>query len=349
MREVRASLVITVDTEPDDQWAPPAGRPPAAVRVRQHARPRAAEGPPPRPGRPRHLDDLLLGGARPAERRRPPRRPPPRVTRSGGTCTGGRRRPSPTSTGRPAVHLRVPAPRPGWPSTASLVAAHEDAFGARAGELPGRPVGGRRRGARAPGRPGLPHRLQHPARDRLPRPGGLRGAGARLPAPPGGRPAQPHRAGPLWEVPVSITPARLLGAGRLAAGVARLAGARRPGATAPAAGPSGRWTRPGCTGWCGSARCGTRAPAGAARAVAGPPGARIINVMFHSSEALARHQPAQPHGGRRRAALRRPGRHRRRRRELGVVPRTLRERWRSRWRMGRARIPASAQADCVPL
>jgi hypothetical protein len=104
-------------------------------------------------------------------------------------------------------------------------------------------------------------------------------------------PAQPYRAGPLWEVPVSITPAGLCGAGAVGAGVARLAGGRGP------ADQMSRWVYRAldATGlhrlvWVRPLKHPRSLLVAAARSLVRQ-GARIINVMFHSSEAFVGTSP----------------------------------------------------------
>ena len=173
----------------------------------------------------------------------------------------------------------------------TLMAAHEDAFGARpvsyragrwgvdALELEHLAALGYRIDSSVP--PGIDFR------DRF----GLRAPGPDFRRWLRGGPAQPARVGPLWQVPVSITPVGPLGAGRIGAAVARWAGATRPADRVPrtasralaAAGISRLvWVRP--------LKHPRDVLVRATRSLVAQ-GARIINVMFHSSEAFVGTSP----------------------------------------------------------
>ena len=284
------SLVITVDTEPDDQWAPA---------VDGHLPPFAFENT-------RNLGRLVAHARRLGipvtwltsySVARDPQsaavlcRAAAEGDEIGGHLHGWETPPflNVDSGARPFIYEYPAATR--LAKHESLVAAHEDAFGARpqcyrAGrwgvdplELEHLAALGYRIDSSVP--PGIDFRdrwgLVEPGPD-------FRGhlvAG----------PAQPRRAGPLWEVPVSITPAGRLGTGGVAVKVARWCGARRPADRASrqayraldAAGLHRLvWVRP--------LRHPRSMLVAATRSLLAQ-GARVLNVMFHSSEAFAGTSP----------------------------------------------------------
>ncbi|HEX6038023.1 MAG TPA: hypothetical protein VFZ20_08290 [Longimicrobium sp.] len=319
-----ASLVITVDTEPDDQWAPPSGGrlPPFTFantrglnRLKDHCR---ALGAPVT-----WMTSYAI--ARDPESAAVLRAAAGEGDEIAGHLHGWETPPFvPVDAGaRPFIYEYPRDER--LAKHRALVAAHEDAFGAR-------PVSYRA------GRWGVdPIELEHLAelgyridssippgidfRDR----NGLRAPGPDFRRHLRAGPAQPYREGPLWEVPVSITPLGLLGAGTVGAGVARLAGARSP------ADHASRWAYRALDAaglhrlvWVRPLKHPRALLVAAARSLVRQ-GARIINVMFHSSEAWPGTSPlSRAEEDVRRlhddlTAIVRAVR------ELGVVPRTLRD------------------------
>ncbi|MBA2594169.1 MAG: hypothetical protein M3495_19060 [Pseudomonadota bacterium] len=286
-RRMPASLVITVDTEPHDQWAPPVGgRLPPFTFANTRGLDRLKD----------HLHGLGVpvtwmtsyGVARDARSAVVLRRAAAEGDEIAGHLRGWETPPfvEMDQGARPFIYEYPQRTR--FEKHQSLVAAHEDAFGAR-------PVSYRA------GRWALDAiELEHLAvlgdssippgidfRDRS----GLRALGPDFRRHLCAGPAQPYRAGPLWEVPVSITPAGLFGTGAVGAGVARLAGGRGP------ADQISRWAYRAldATGlhrlvWVRPLKHPRSLLVAAARSLVRQ-GARIINVMFHSSEAFVGTSP----------------------------------------------------------
>lgn len=289
------SLVFTVDTEPDDQWAPVLadGRLPpftfantrGLARLEQFFR--------------RHDVPVTwmtsYSVARDAESARILRKAAAEGDEIAGHLHGWETPPFTAfdRTSRPfigeyAADLRLAKHR-------SLLAAHEDAFDAR-------PVSYRA------GRWGLDSiELQHLAelgyqidssvppgidfRDRA----GLQQLGPDFRAYLKGDGPRPYRSGTLWEIPATIAPIGLLGGGECAAAIAHAAGRRNRGSSA-ARGVSRAlaalrlqklvWIRP---------LKHPRAQLVSATHAVIRRGVPIVNVMFHSSEAFVGTSPASRH------------------------------------------------------
>jgi hypothetical protein len=287
---LHASLVVTVDTEPDDQWAPASA---GALPPFTFANTRGLD----------RLKDHLHGLGVPvtwmtsyAVARDPPSAAVLRRAAAEGDEIAGHLHGWETPPfvdmdrgERPFIYEYPPGIR--FEKHRSLVAAHEDAFGAqpvsyRAGrwgvdalELEHLGALGYRIDSSIP--PGIDFR------DRS----GPRALGPDFRHHLRAGPAQPYRAGPLWEVPVSITPAGLLGAGALGAGVGRLAGARGPEDRAS------RWAYRMLDAaglhrlvWVRPLKHPRRLLVAAVRSLMRR-GVLVINVMFHSSEAFAGTSP----------------------------------------------------------
>ena len=284
------SLVITVDTEPDDQWAPPVdGRlPPFAFENTRNLGRLVAHA--------RGLGVPVTWLTSYSVARDPQSAAVLRRAASEGDEIGGHLHGWETPPfvdidrgARPFIYEYPVATR--LAKHECLVAAHEDAFGARprcyrAGrwavdgqELEHLAALGYCIDTSVP--PGIDFR------DRR----GLEAPGPDFRRHLGAGPAQPHRVGPLWEVPVSITPAGRLGTGAVATRVARLAGAHRPRHRAS------RWAYRALDGagihrlvWVRPLRHPRPLLVAATRTLL-IGGAGILNVMFHSSEAHAGASP----------------------------------------------------------
>ncbi len=278
------SLVITVDTEPDDQWAPPVGGrlPPFAFENTRNLGRLVAHA--------RGLGVPVTWLTSYSVARDPQSAAVLRRAATGGDEIGGHLHGWETPPlvdidrgARPFIYEYPVATR--LDKHESVVAAHEDAFGARprcyrAGrwavdgqELEHLAALGYRIDSSVP--PGIDFR------DRW----GLVAPGPDFRNHLAAGPSQPYRTGSLWEVPVSITPAGLLGTGAIGARVARLSGARRP------ADRASRWAYRAldATGfhrlvWVRPLRHPRPLLVAATRSLLGR-GARLLNVMFHSSEA----------------------------------------------------------------
>lgn len=222
------SLIVSVDTEPDDQWAPPlpSGKLPAFTCKNTRALGR--------------LKDFLHGLGAPVtwmtsysvvrdpESARVLREAIGEGDEVAGHLHGWETPPytDMDDRSRPFIYEYDPAIR--LEKHRSLVAAHGDAFGVA-------PVSYRA------GRWGIDaieyeHLMELGYRIDSSIPPGIdfrdRGGPTRL-GPDfrrhlTGAPPAPHRVGSLWEVPVSITPIGLLGPGHLAATLLRVTGARKP-------------------------------------------------------------------------------------------------------------------------
>jgi hypothetical protein len=288
---VSASLVITVDTEPDDQWAPPGpdGRLPPFTFANTRGLGR--------------LKDFLheLGApvtwmtsyavARDPESARMLRQAAAEGDEIAGHLHGWETPPftEVDRTHRPFLYEYPEDVR--FAKHASLVTAHEEAFEARpfsyragrwgldATEYEHLEALGYGIDSSIP--PGIDFR------DRS----GLRRTGPDFRRWLSGVPPRPFRVGGLWEVPVSITPVGRLGSGALAAGLSRVCGARhRPSSPGQAAGKALEaagllrlvWVRP---------LKHPRADLVRAALSLVERGAPILNVMFHSSEAFAGTSP----------------------------------------------------------
>lgn len=99
-----------------------------------------------------------------------------------------------------------------------------------------------------------------------------------------GLPLRPYRLGQLWQLPVSIIPLGLLGSGPMAAAVARTTGDRAPASSKLAHSNILAALEINRLVWLRPLRHPRRELLRAARALARR-GDRIVNIMFHSSEA----------------------------------------------------------------
>jgi hypothetical protein len=285
------SLVLTVDTEPDDQWAPPLpdGTLPdftfantrGLVRLRDFLHDRGAPV--------TWMTSYAV--ARDGESAGLLRRAAAEGDEIAGHLHGWETPPfiAVDRSSRPFIG-EYPA-EVGRAKHQSLLAAHEEAFGARpvsyragrwgldAIEVQHLAEAGYRIDSSVP--PGIDFR----DRKGLFRPGpDFRGHLT------GGAP-RPYRLGPLWEVPASITPVGLLGGGAAAAAVARACGRRGPG-SAPAVLASCALAALGLQRliWVRPLKHPRAQLIRATRALLGR-GAPILNVMFHSSEAFVGASP----------------------------------------------------------
>jgi hypothetical protein len=289
------SLVFTVDTEPDDQWAPNLadGRLPPFTFVNTRGLGRLEQF------FRRHDVPVTwmtsYSVARDAESARILRNAAAEGDEIAGHLHGWETPPFTAfdHTSRPfigeyAADLRLAKHR-------SLLAAHEDAFDAR-------PVSYRA------GRWGIdPIELQHLAelgyqidssvppgidfRDRA----GLQQLGPDFRAYLKGGGPRPYRSGTLWEVPASIAPIGLLGGGAAAAAIARASGRRNHGSS----------TARGLTRALAALRFQQliwirplkhpRAQLVRATHAVLRRGAPMVNVMFHSSEAFVGTSPSSRH------------------------------------------------------
>jgi hypothetical protein len=280
------SLVITVDTEPDDQWAPPLADgtlPPFAFANTRGIGPLRA-----------FLHErgvpvtwmTSYSVARDGESARALREAAAAGDEIAGHLHGWE---TPPYIGVDRTHrsfIGEYAPEVRWAKHRALLAAHADAFGAR-------PVSYRA------GRWGVDElELEHLAalgyridssippgidfRDRY----GLRAPGPDFRRWTSGAPKPFRTTGALWEVPASIVPIGLLGGGAPAVLVARAAGRRAPGSSASVA-LSGALARARLQKlvWIRPLKHPRAELVRATRALLRRGGA-MVNVMFHSSEAF---------------------------------------------------------------
>jgi len=285
MPERARSLVITVDTEPDDQWAPP---------LEDGTLPPFTFANTRRIGR---LKTFLhergvpvtwmtsYSVARDEESVRALRDAAAAGDEIAGHLHGWE---TPPYTGVDRTHRSFIGeydPDVRWAKHRALLAAHHDAFGAR-------PVSYRA------GRWGVDDlELRHLAelgyridssippgidfRDRY----GLRAPGPDFRRWTAGAPS-PFRSGPLWEVPASIVPIGLLGASAPAVALARAAGRRAPGSSASRAlSRALARARLQTLVWIRPLKHPREELVRATRALLRRGGA-MVNVMFHSSEAF---------------------------------------------------------------